>query len=88
MIYQLIFDEKAVDILEKLPHLVKERIFKKLKSVKENPYHFFEKLEDRSEFKLRVGDYRVIADISDKEICILVLYVGHRRNVYKSLKKL
>ena len=81
--YQLIFDEEAIELLEKLPKLIKERIFKKIQSTKENPHHFFEKLEWRPEFKLRVGNYRVIADISDKEIQILVLYIGHRRNVYK-----
>ncbi|MBU0457662.1 MAG: type II toxin-antitoxin system RelE/ParE family toxin [Nanoarchaeota archaeon] len=85
MIYKLIFDEKAIEYLEKLPKLIKERIFKKLQSTKENPHNFFEKLESRPEFKLRVGDYRVIAEISDKEIQILVLYVGHRRNVYKKI---
>ena len=85
MSYKLIFDEKAIDFLEKLPPLLKERIFRKLQTTKENPFHFFEKLTGRSEFKLRVGDYRVIADISEKEIQILVLYVGHRKNIYKKI---
>lgn len=85
MSYVLTFDEKAVIILEKLPTAIKERIFKKLQSTKDNPYHFFEKLVGRSEFKLRVGDYRIIADINDANIQILVLYIGHRRNVYKKI---
>jgi mRNA interferase RelE/StbE len=85
MSYKLIFDEKAIDFLEKAPKLNKERIFKKLQRSKENPYHFFEKLEGRPEFKLRVGDYRIIADISDKEIRILVLQIGHRKNIYKKI---
>jgi mRNA interferase RelE/StbE len=83
--YELIFDEKAIQILEKFHRDVKIRIFKKLQLTKENPHRYFEKLEGRKEFKLRVGDYRVIADIFDKEIQILVLYVGHRRNVYKKI---
>ena len=83
MIYELIFDEKAIQILEKLPVLIRKRIFKKLQSTKENPYHFFEKLAGRSEFKLRVGDYRIIADINDSKVQILVVYVGHRKNVYQ-----
>ena len=85
MNYSLIFDENAINQLNKFPKELKERIFKKIQSTKENPHRFFEKLTGKSEYKLRVGDYRVIADINDKEIQILVLYLGHRRNVYKKI---
>ena len=83
MNYELIFDEKAIEQLEKLPRIIRERIFKKLQRCKENPYAFFERLVGRSEFKLRVGDYRVIADIIENKVQILVLYVDHRRRIYK-----
>lgn len=34
-------------------------------------------------FKLRVGDYRIIYKIEKKEVIVLVISVGHRREVYK-----
>jgi mRNA interferase RelE/StbE len=34
-------------------------------------------------WKYRVGDYRIIAVIEDAALCILVIRVGHRREVYK-----
>ena len=34
-------------------------------------------------WKYRVGDYRLICDIQDERIVILVVRVGHRRNVYR-----
>ncbi|WP_254301477.1 type II toxin-antitoxin system RelE family toxin [Rothia kristinae] len=34
-------------------------------------------------FRIRVGDYRIIYDIYDEELVILVLRVGHRREVYR-----
>jgi mRNA interferase RelE/StbE len=34
-------------------------------------------------WKYRIGDYRIIADIEDRRILILVIRVGHRREVYK-----
>ena len=34
-------------------------------------------------WKYRIGDYRIIADIQDKKVLILVVRVGHRREVYK-----
>ena len=34
-------------------------------------------------WRYRVGDYRIIADIQDESIIILILTVGHRREVYR-----
>jgi len=34
-------------------------------------------------WKYRVGDYRIIANIEDAEVCVLVLRIGNRREVYK-----
>jgi mRNA interferase RelE/StbE len=34
-------------------------------------------------WKYRIGDYRIIADIQDKRVLILVVRIGHRREVYK-----
>ena len=57
-------------------------VYNKIISTKENPFHYFIRLEDRTEYKLRVGDYRVIADIDKAEIKILILQIGHRKNIY------
>jgi len=85
MNYRLVFDDKAISQMEKLPKNTRKRIFNKLVDSKVNPHHFFMRLEGRKEYKLRVGDYRVIADFKDKDIQILVLYVGHRKNIYKKI---
>ncbi|MDO5668585.1 MAG: type II toxin-antitoxin system RelE/ParE family toxin [Corynebacterium sp.] len=37
----------------------------------------------RGEFRIRVGDYRVVYDVQDDEQLVLVLRVGHRREVYR-----
>ncbi len=34
-------------------------------------------------WRYRVGDFRVIADIVDNQVCILVLEVAHRKEIYK-----
>ena len=77
---KIIFDEKAIDFLEKLPKEIRHRIFDKIISIKKNPLHYFERLKGRTDYKLRVGDYRVIADINNE---IKITMIGHRRNVYK-----
>ena len=81
--HEVIFDPEATDFLAKLPKELKERIFNKIISTKENPFHFFERLTGRTDYKLRIGDYRAIADINEKRIEIT--RIGHRRNIYKKL---
>ena len=83
--YSLRFDEKAIDFLEKLPNEISKRIFRKVQETKDDPHRYFDRLTGRSEYKLRVGDYRVIADIQDNELLILVVLVEHRSKVYKKL---
>jgi len=81
--YTVVYDEEALHNLEKLEKKIRKRIFEKIHSTKENPFHYFEKLTARDEYKLRVGDYRIIADIDEKTKRIFVLFVDHRKNVYK-----
>jgi len=85
MTFELIFDEEAIDFLNDLPKEIKERIFNKIRSTKENPFHFFERLEDRTDYKLRIGDYRVIADIDESSNKIKITKIGHRKNIYDRL---
>ncbi|HFP8926540.1 TPA: type II toxin-antitoxin system RelE/ParE family toxin, partial [Enterococcus faecium] len=33
--------------------------------------------------RYRIGDYRLIADINDETVTILMLEIGHRKNIYK-----
>tara|TARA_Y100000310_G_C19999162_1_gene497665 strand:+ start:142 stop:399 length:258 start_codon:yes stop_codon:yes gene_type:complete len=84
--YEVVFDSEAIDFLEKSPDEISRRIWNKIMSAKENPYHFFERLSGRKDFKLRIGDYRTIADIDDKNKKIEITLIGHRRDVYKKIK--
>jgi mRNA interferase RelE/StbE len=83
--YKLIFDEEAIKFLDKLPKEITKRIFKKIQDTKENPHHFFIKLKNRQEYKLRVGNYRIIADINDSKITIYIITIGHRKDIYKKI---
>ena len=81
--YELILDSKAVEFLEKAEKDLCKRIWNKIISTKENPHHFFERLIGREDYKLRIGDYRVIADIDDNKKKIEVTLIGHRKKIYK-----
>jgi len=81
--YQLIFSKKAVEELNKFEKLIKERIWNKLQQIKEHLFRFFEKLVEISGFKLRIGNYRVIADIDKNSKKIYINKIGHRKNIYE-----
>ena len=82
MSYQLIWDEKALSALEKLEKGISERIMKKLSLFINNPFSFdIKKLKGREEYRLRVGDYRIILEIYGN--IISVLNIGHRSKIYE-----
>jgi mRNA interferase RelE/StbE len=83
--YTVIYDEEALQKLERLEKKIRKRIFEKITSTKEKPFHYFERLTGRGEYKLRVGDYRIIAEIDEKAKRITVLFVDHRKKVYNKL---
>ena len=81
--YKIEFDIKSIDYLNKQEKKIKERIFNKIISTKEKPLRYFEKLANRKEYKLRVGKYRVIADIDKKLKIIKIRMIDHRKKIYK-----
>lgn len=81
-VYCVEFDESAIDFLKKLPLDIRRRIYSKIVSTKNEPFHFFERLSGRSDYKLHVGDYRVIADISQNKYLIQITLIGHRKKIY------
>lgn len=83
--YEVIFDVEAIDFLNKAEKDLAKRIWNKIMSTKENPHHFFERLKGRKDYKLRIGNYRVIADLDDNKRRIKITLIGHRKNIYKNL---
>jgi mRNA interferase RelE/StbE len=86
---QIEFDPAAKKELSKLDPQIARRIIHFLKSrlaKHPDPRELGEALKGSrlGEFwKYRVGDYRIIASIQDKIICILVLRIGDRKEIYK-----
>lgn len=80
--YEVIISETAERQIKKLEGHIQDRILSTLERIKTRPEHFVEKLVDRSGYKLRVGDYRVILDLDRNRFLITILKVGHRKNIY------
>lgn len=87
MKYKIVFTNRAKKQLKKLDKHVSALIIGWLeKNVNncENPrLHGKGLVENKSgQWRYRIGDYRVICQIQEKEVVILVLEVGHRKKVY------
>ncbi len=89
MVWQIEFDLAAKRELGKLDPQIAKRILKFLKTrvaTQSDPRKIGDALKGSTlgEFwKYRVGDFRIIASIQDKTICILVLRIGNRKEIYK-----
>lgn len=81
--YEIEFAYKAEKQFKDLEKSVQIRIASSLERIKVRPYIFVKKLVGGPYFRLRVGDYRVIMRIENDKLLILVIEIGHRKNVYK-----
>ena len=82
--YELVYSPTALKTLEKLDKNVQERIVSALERLRIRPESCdIKRLVGMPGYRFRVGDYRVIFDIDKNELKILVLKVGHRKNVYE-----
>ncbi len=88
MPYEIILKKSAVKELENLLIKQHDRIIEHLKQLQENPRIFgAEKLKGREEYKLRVGSYRIVYDIDDKNQQVTVYLIEDRKQVYKRLRR-
>lgn len=86
--WQVLFEKKAEKQFNTLDSQIKKRIAKFIDErliSSNNPRELGKPLVGSSfgdHFRFRVGDYRLICDIQDQEITVLVLRIAHRREVY------
>jgi len=82
-LYEIIFSQKAKKQLFKLDKAIQERIISALERIRIRPEAYITKLVGDPGYKLRVGDYRVIMDIDKGNLFVLIIKIGHRKDIYK-----
>lgn len=88
--YRVIFTDRAKKEIKKLDKKVSLLILgwiRKHLEECENPRLYGKSLKGNLDntWRYRVGDYRILAEIKDQEILILVLSVGHRKDIYEKM---
>jgi mRNA interferase RelE/StbE len=85
MAYAIQFKPAALRQLEKLPQAARNRLGSKIEALRDDPFPAgCKKLSGLPDtWRVRVGDYRVIYQVHKTSLLVLVLTVGHRREVYR-----
>ena len=81
--YNIEFSKTAEKQLYKLESDIQARIISTLERCKIRPHHYVKRLVSMPYYKLRIGDYRAILDIKNEKLLILVIEIGHRKDVYE-----
>tara|TARA_Y100000310_G_C20411225_1_gene682084 strand:+ start:380 stop:628 length:249 start_codon:yes stop_codon:yes gene_type:complete len=80
--YSITLSDRAKKQLKKLESKLQDRIVRSLERIKIKPMSYVEKLVGDSGYKFRVGDHRILMDINNNKLTILVIKMGHRKNIY------
>jgi mRNA interferase RelE/StbE len=82
--YKIYIKPTAVKELQKIPKRDVSRIIDKIQSLSSNPRPpGCEKLSADEKYRIRQGRYRIVYSIEDDKLVILVIKIGHRKDVYR-----
>ncbi len=83
--YEITFTATAIKALKKIPKTEQKRIIKAIQKLANNPRSAgTKKLQAETDlYRIRIGQYRVIYSIDDGNITLLVVKIGHRKDIYK-----
>ena len=84
MKYEVRIVRAAEKEMDRLPATLHHRLSQRILSLEENPRpRGARKLSGREEYRLRIGAYRILYTIDDKDQVVTIFAVGHRRKVYR-----
>jgi mRNA interferase RelE/StbE len=85
--YRIAVKRSAAKALKKIPKPDRKRIVKKIDSLAENlPNPDTTKMKGKNPFhKIRISDYRIIYEVQEEVLLILIVKVGHRKDIYRNL---
>lgn len=83
--YRIVFRRSVVQDLRPIPNRDLRKILATLESLAEEPRPSgIEKLSGQDRYRVRQGNYRIIYEINDTDVVVVVVKVGHRKDVYRS----
>jgi len=86
--YRVLLHPKASRFLEKAGASVRDQVKQSLRDLENSPERKGERLKHSQFWRVRVGDYRAIYEIDEERKMVIILFVGHRRDVYDEFSRL
>lgn len=84
--YQIELRRRAQRALDRLPKTDFQAVIEAIKELAQTPRpRGVEKVKNTGLWRIRQGDYRIIYAIDDNQQIIIIVRVGHRREIYRSL---
>ena len=85
MLYSIQFTSRASKDFIALPQSIQLRFEEKIEGLSKNPKpQGVQKLKGEEHlYRIRVGDYRLVYKIRDSILLILILKIGHRKEIYR-----
>ena len=81
--YSIRLSQTVIKKLQKLPFQIEEKLIDAIQLLELNPRPVgCKKLKGRDGYRIRVGDYRIIYKIEDHILVVLVIDLGHRKDIY------
>ncbi len=86
--FEILLHPLAARFLKKIDPAFARQIKKKILELKRFPHERGKHMKYTNFWSLRIGDYRAIYEINEKDKKIVVLFIGHRSDVYDDFSKL
>ena len=85
MTYRVEFTSAAARQVKKLPRPARDRLLASIESLSNDPRPpgSTKLVGEETAWRLRIGDYRVVYDIVDDMLTVLIVRLGHRREIYR-----
>ena len=82
--YKIIFRKSVAQDMRRIPNRDLRKILAAINSLSEEPRPSgVERLSGQEKYRVRQGNYRIIYEINDQEVIVVVVKVGHRKDVYR-----
>ena len=83
--YELVFKKSVAKDLREFPKAEVKRILQRIRLLADDPRPpGCEKLSGQERYRLRQGVYRIVYEIDDNVLIVLVVKIGHRKGVYRT----
>ena len=84
MIYSINITRRAQKVLSKLPADIQKKIVSNIRKLSKEPFsNLCKKLSGRNAWRIRIGSYRVIYEVNKEELSIIIILIGHRKDIYQ-----